>query len=301
MHDLGLGAARAVDHTVYARAHLVEQPFDDGGIGAGGREYQFAGVDTQFGNLVGQFQLSRIDQFVGYGIVVALGIFGGEVFGKYVVTGRGEPVAAHTAVVLFFIRGFAVGRESHDDVAGADMFVRYDIFPFHAAGHGAVDDDGSHQVAHVGRFAARTVSVHTQGAQFGQQLFGAVDDGRDNLARNQQFVAADGRRHEYVVGSSHAEQVVDVHDEGILCNTSPHAQVARLAPVHVGQRRFGPGSVGMHDVAIFGVAAQDVGDNFAEGFGEDTLVDIFDGVVHIFFRCRHAAQVVTLVAHRCVV
>ena len=298
MHHFGLGSTRAVYHTVHAWAHLVEQFLDDGCVGAGGREYQFAGIDSQFGNLVGQFQLARVYQLFRYGVVVALGIFGSEVFGKDIVAGRGESVAAHTAVVLFFVRGFAVGRESHDDVARAYVLVRYHILALHATGYGAVDDNRAHQVAHVGRLAARAVSVHAQCAQFGKQLFGAVDDGRDYFAGYQQLVAADGRRYQYVVGGTYAEQVVDVHDEGILCNAPPHAQVAGFAPVHVGQRRLGAGTVGVHDVAIVGVAAQNIGDNLTEGLGKDTFIYILDCVVYIFFRSRYAAQVVTLVAHR---
>ena len=51
----------------------------------------------------------------------------------------------------------------------------------------------------------------------------------------------------------------------------------------------------MHDVAVFGVASEDVGDDFAESLWEDSLVDVLDGVVHVFLRCAHTAHHVSLV------
>ena len=42
-------------------------------------------------------------------------------------------------------------------------------------------------------------------------------------------------------------------------------------------------SVGMHDVAVIVVAAEVVGYDFAEGFREKAFVDVFDGVVNVFF------------------
>ncbi len=53
----------------------------------------------------------------------------------------------------------------------------------------------------------------------------------------------------------------------------------------------------MHDVTPFGIAAKYVGDDFAEGAGEDAFVYVFDGVVYILFGGAYAAQIVTLVAH----
>ena len=38
----------------------------------------------------------------------------------------------------------------------------------------------------------------------------------------------------------------------------------------------------MHYVAIFRVAPENVWDNLAESLREDTLVDVFDGVVDVF-------------------
>ena len=151
-----------------------------------------------------------------------------------------------------------------DDVARTNLRVVDDVAALHAAGHGAVYDDGAHQVAHVGRLAARGIDAHAHPAQFGQQFVRAVDDGRYDFARHQQLVAPDGAGHQNVVHRTHAQQVVNVHDEGVLGDALPHAEVARFLPIQVGQRGLGARAVGVHDVAILRVAAQDVGDNLAE-------------------------------------
>ena len=51
----------------------------------------------------------------------------------------------------------------------------------------------------------------------------------------------------------------------------------------------------MHDVAILWIASEDVGDDFAEGLREDTLVYVFDGVVHVFLGGADAAHHIPLV------
>ena len=75
----------------------------------------------------------------------------------------------------------------------------------------------------------------------------------------------------------------------------PDGEVARLPPIGVGEAALGSGAVGVHDVAPLGVAAEDVGDDFAEGFGIETLVDVLDGVVYVLFCGAYAAERVSLV------
>ncbi len=202
--------------------------------------------------------------------------------------------AAHAAIVFALICGLAERGEAHDDVAAGDVGIVDHPVAAHAGGHGRVHDDGAHQVAHVGGLASGAVDLHSVAAHGGQQLLGAVDDGCDHLAGDQLLVAPDGGGYQHAVGGAHAEQVVDIHYQRILRYTFPHREVARLFPVGVGQRRFGAGAVGVHYVAPFGVAAQDVGDDLAESLGKDSLVYILDGGVHIFFCSGNTAEVVTL-------
>jgi hypothetical protein len=53
----------------------------------------------------------------------------------------------------------------------------------------------------------------------------------------------------------------------------------------------------MHDGTIIRVTGQQVRHNFAKGFGEQTFVQILDGLVYIFFTGGNSALLVTFVAH----
>ena len=53
----------------------------------------------------------------------------------------------------------------------------------------------------------------------------------------------------------------------------------------------------MHDVAVLRVAAQNIRYNLAESLWENTLVDVLNGVVYVFFSCAHSAHHIAIVAH----
>ena len=226
-----LCASRAMHHAVDVRTECIEQLLDHRRIRAGRREHQLAGIDGRAFYQVGQLQVSAVYQVFGHGVVVAFRIFLRQVFGEHIVACRGQPVASHAAVVFFFIRGLSVGGKSYDDIARADIGIVYHVGTLHAAGHGRVYDDGAHQVAHIGGFASRGIYAYTHFAQFGKQFIRTVDDGGDYLARYQQFVASDSGRDQYVVYRSHAEQVVDVHNQRVLCDAFPNREVACFLPV----------------------------------------------------------------------
>ena len=228
-------------------------------------------------------------------MVETFGIALCQVFSKDIVARRRESVAAHSAVVGGFVRSLSRRRESHDDVAGTDVGIVDDVASFHATSHRAIYNNRAHQVAHIGSFPAGCVDAHTHFAQLREQLVRAVDDGTDHLAGNEHFVAANGRRHQDIVDRSDTQQIVCVHNEGILRDSFPHRQVAGLFPVEIGQTRLGSGAVGVHNVAIVGVAAEDVGNDFTESLRKQSFVDVADGCVHIFFHCAHAAHHVSLI------
>ena len=227
--------------------------------------------------------LAAIHKLVGHGVVETFGIFFGQILGENIVSRRSEAVRAHSAVVAVFVSRLTRRGKSHDDVAQADSGIVDDFRAFHTARNRRIDDNRAHEVAHIRRFAASRIDSDAHFAQFGEQFVGAVDDGGNDLAWNQQFIASDGRTDEDVVRRAHAEQVVGVHHDGILSNAFPYAQIARFAPVHVGQRRLRSGTVGVHDVAIVGVAAENIGDNLAKCLWIKALVDVFNGGVDVFF------------------
>ena len=230
-------------------------------------------------------------------MVKALGIFLCQILGKDIMTGAGQTVAAHTAIVMFLIGSLTGRAQTHNDITGTDVGIVYHVRALHAAGHSRVYDDRTHQVAHIGGLTTSGIDANTHLTHLSQQLVGTVDDGRDYLARHQHLVTADGARHQDVVDSAHTQQVVSIHHDGILGYTLPHIDIAGLLPVHVGQRRFGSGAVGVHDVAIVGVTAQDIGDNLAEGLWEYAFVYILDGIVHIFFGGTYATHHISVVCH----
>ena len=51
----------------------------------------------------------------------------------------------------------------------------------------------------------------------------------------------------------------------------------------------------MHDVAVVGVAAEDIGDNFAKSHRENSLVDVFYCVVDVFLSSADAAHHISVV------
>jgi hypothetical protein len=53
----------------------------------------------------------------------------------------------------------------------------------------------------------------------------------------------------------------------------------------------------VHDVTILRISSQDIWDNLTESLWENTFIDVLDGVVYIFLRCRYAALHISLVTH----
>ena len=255
MQHFGLRASGTVDHAVDLGTHEIQQFLDNGRISAGGGKYQFAGSNGSTFYGIIEFVASAVHQFFGHGVVVGLGVLLCKIFAKDVMACAGQSVAAHTAVVLLFIGGLSAAAESHNDIAGANVGVVNDIAALHTAGYSAVHNDGAYQVAHIGGLAASAIDADAHASHFFHQLVGSVDDGADNLTGNEHLVAADGAADKDVVHRTHAEQVIGVHDERVLCDAFPYVQVAGFLPVGIGQTGLCAGAVGMHDIAIFGISA----------------------------------------------
>ena len=297
MQNLGLGTTCTVNHTVNLWAKLIQDFLDNRSIGTGRREYQLTGVDRRTLNLIGQLIFAAVNQLIWHGVVVALRIVLSEILGEYIVAGRSQTVATHAAVVLLLVGSLTCRRETYDNIAWTDVGIVDDVAALHAAGYGRVNDDGTNQVAYVGSLTAGRIDSDTHLAHLVEQVVGTVDDSRDDLARDEHLVAADGRANEDVVYGAHAEQVVGIHHDSILSDTLPYREVASLLPVHVSQARLGTCTVGVHNVAILWVTAQDIRYNLAESLWEDTLVDVLDSVVNIFLCCAYTAHHISIVTH----
>ena len=248
--------------------------------------------------MVNEFILSAIYQLLWHAVIIALGILLSKVFREDIVAGGGESVRAHSAVVFLLVSGLATGRETHDHISRTDVGVVDDIAPLHAAGDGAVHDDGPHEVAHVGCLAACAIDANAHVAKLLHELVGAVDDGRYYLTRDEHLVAAYRGGNQDVIDGAHAEQVVGIHDERVLSDAFPNAQITRLFPIHIGEARLRASPVSMHDVAVLRITTEDVGDYLAESLREDTLVDVLDGVVNVLFCSAHTAHHIALIVHK---
>ena len=230
-------------------------------------------------------------------MVKALRILFSQILAEHIVARRSQPIAAHTSVVALLVGSLSRRRKTHNDVARTDVGIVDNVSTLHTTGHGTVNDDGAYKVAHVSCLATSGPDADTHLAKLLQQFIRSIDDGRNDLARNQHLVTSDGGRNEDVIHSTHAEQVVSIHHDGILGDAFPYGEVARLLPVHVGQTRLRSGTISVHDVAILRITTQDVGDNLAEGLWEDALVDVLDSVMHILLGSTHATHHISVVSH----
>ena len=282
-------------HAVNLGAQFVEQLLDDWGIGAGGREHKLPGIHRRTFYAVSQFVLAAIYQLIGHSVVITLGIVLGQILRKHIMAGRSQTVGAHTTVIAFLISGLPCAGESHNHISRADIRIVDHIAALHAASDRRVDDDGAYQVTHIGGLSTCRIDADTHLAEFCEQFVSTIDNRRDDLTRHQHLVTSDRRRYEDIIHSTHAEQIVSVHHNGILGDTFPYGEVASLLPVHIRQTRLCASTVSVHDIAILGVTSQDVGDDLAERLWEDALVDVLDGVVYVLLGGTYAAHHISVV------
>ena len=91
---------------------------------------------------------------------------------------------------------------------------------------------------------------------------------------------------------AHAEQVVEVHHHGVLCDPFPDREVTRLLPVEISEDAFGAGAVCVHDVHPVGITTQVIGIEFAESVRKEALIKVSDGRMHFFLLCRNAPLII---------
>ena len=193
VEHLGLCTACAVYHTVDFWAQFVEQFFDDWGVCAGRREHELACIDRSTFHLIGQFVFSAVNQFAWYCVVEAFWVFLCEILSENIVAGRGESVAAHTAVVLLLVCSLTSRGKTYDNVARTDVGIVDDIAALHAASYGRIHDDGAYEVAYVSSFATSRVDADAHFSHFVEEFISTVDDSRDDVSRNEHLVSSDSR------------------------------------------------------------------------------------------------------------
>jgi hypothetical protein len=80
-----------------------------------------------------------------------------------------------------------------------------------------------------------------------------------------------------------------VHGNGVPGDPLPYAQITRLLPIKISQDTLGPRTVGMHEIDPAGIPAEVVGIDLAKGIREQTLVQLFGGLVHLLFLSGNSA------------
>jgi hypothetical protein len=68
-----------------------------------------------------------------------------------------------------------------------------------------------------------------------------------------------------------------------LGDAFPHGEVAGFTPIQVSEAAFGACAIGVHDVTIVGVIAQNIGYHFAKSLGKQSFANLADGIVNVFF------------------
>ena len=197
------------------------------------------------------------------------------------MTSRSQPIAPHPAIVGGLIRGLPEGSQPDDDITSLNMSVVDDITALHAAGDRTIYDDRTYEVTDVSRLTTRSIDTNTLSTKLSKELLSTVDNRSDDLTRDEMLVAPNRRRDKDPINSPHAEQVVDIHDQRILCYTLPDREVTRLTPIDVGQRRLRARTICMHDVTIGFISPEDIGDDLTESLRIKALVYVAYGSMHI--------------------
>ncbi len=205
------------------------------------------------------------------------------------MSSRCQAVAAHTPVVGVFVACPTEGSQAYYHIAGLDTRIVDYIRTFHTATQGRIDDDGTNQIAHIGRFTAGEPYADTKLTHFLQKFFRPFNNSRYYLAGNPVFIPSYGRRKKHILGSPHTNHIIGIHHNGILRNAFPNREIAGGFPIHISQSRFGTCPIGMHNATLRRIIAQIVGNNLTKSMGKNTLIDVGYGFVHLFLRSRNTA------------
>mmetsp|Transcript_36896 Transcript_36896/g.86483 ORF Transcript_36896/g.86483 Transcript_36896/m.86483 type:complete len:202 (-) Transcript_36896:898-1503(-) len=199
--------------------------------------------------------------------------------------GGGKAIASHAAVVLCLVCGLTARSQANDDTASRNPAIVNDLSHRHSCRHRRIHNDGPHQVTNVSCLSTCERKAHTVPCELIDKLLGARDDRLDHLPWDQVLVSSDCARQQNVVCCPNAQEVIKIHDDRILRNALPNAEVASLLPVHVRQRRLCASSISMHDNRLAWIIGQDIWHNLAKGLGEQAFVHVFDGCMDIALVC----------------
>ena len=146
----------------------------------------------------------------------------------------------------------------------------------------------SDQVADIGSFAAGHLNRHTLCCQGIDDFVIAVDNRCECCRIDPVGVAADGIGNLEIIDRTDTEQIVRIHDQGVLGNAPVPGGIFGLLGHQVGHGRFRPRTIGMDGTAILRITSQ-IGNDLAEGPWEKAFRLPGYGFFDIVFGRRDAA------------
>ena len=200
-----------------------------------------------------------------------------------------QAIASRPSVPIAFIKRLAVAGETYNHVAFLDAGIVDDVLSAHATDHGRIHNDRAHKVTNIGGLASGAPDIQAPTAPFFHQRFRALNERRNHIAWHEPLVASNGRTHQNGTGRANAQQIVNVHDEGILGDALPDGQIARLLPINPSQGALGARAIGVHHQAMFLTSRERIRHHFAECLGKQAFVQTSNGRMHLLFARGHSA------------
>ena len=276
---LGLTAAGAVHHAVNRIAVFGEELLDDRRVGAGRAHDRVAHGHVGVGQHVRHLVRAAVKVLLVRSWIDGLRIFIEVIRAEQIVTCAGETVAADAGIFKGFVGGLAGRGEADDGEAGLDVGIIDHVFAVHHNDCAGIHGDSAGEIADVGCFAAAAVHADAIVTHGGEEVFGAGNELAKGFAGDRAGVAVDCAGDQDAIDSADAEQVVDVHDETVLCGLAEACRIAGLLIVQVGKSRLGAGAVGVNNITLLGVACEDVGADLTERTGKDAAVELIHDCV----------------------
>ena len=97
---------------------------------------------------------------------------------------RGESVGTHAAVVLVLVVRLTKAGQTHHVLPRGNIFIVNNFASAHASNHRAVDNYGTHEVAHVRRLASSALNVHARLTQILKYGLRSLNKCFDHLTGN---------------------------------------------------------------------------------------------------------------------
>ena len=233
-----------------ALAVFGEEFFDNWRVGASRTQQGLAHRHVRVGEQVVHLIMAAVEILLVGREVDGFWVFLQIVGAEQVMPGTCQAIAADARVCKSLVLGLTGGGETDDGEAGLDVGVIDDIGAIHDDDGAGIDGNGACQVADIGRFAPAAVDADPVFTECGEEVFGARNQLAECLAWDSAGVPINRAGNEDAIDCADAEQVVDIHDEGILSDTFPHGDVSCFFPVHVCQRRLRTRAIGMHHKAM---------------------------------------------------